>query len=158
MAKNENAGLGMEELQRKALEMDIEERGLALEERRTKKARQIRNHDSNEKTLADGRARDTRVQQACNHRKGGNSHEEFVAGQGDDGSDYAVRDHMYAHDPRGPHRECLRCGAQWKPGDTAADHPTGIGYKEARSWPTKNKPSGAVSYTFPPGRELVDAR
>jgi hypothetical protein len=95
----------------------------------------------------------------CNHKKGGQGMQ-GLKGRGS-GPNYSVIDQSFSHLPGGPVRFCTRCPASWKPGDTRKNHPLGISYEEAMTWPTNNTAGGCVEFSFgavraeDPQRELA---
>lgn len=113
-----------------------------------------RNAEQNERDLRELREMDAARVEQCNHRSGGEGLEALMSGQGSD-ANYAVIKHTY---PWGETRvHCTRCPAEWKPGDKADEHPSGISYKQALMLPTWNKPSGTQLFLIPrkpkgPGR------
>ena len=148
-----------EELEKKRNELEMEDLEDRVVNRRQQKAVNRMNHDSQEQGLASARRDSIAAQKKCTHRKGGID----VRGVRNGGNDpnYAV---MRIRMMDGKiHQHCQRCPATWKPGDTAKNHPTGVGYREAIAWPTDNTMAETAQFRFGAPRqeegkqELVEA-
>lgn len=115
---------------------------------RQRRADRLRQHSTQEETLAANRKRDIVIWKGCTHRKGGKG-DDLVNNRGND-PNYSVVKHQYSLGDWSV--LCTRCFAEWKPGDTAATHPTGISFQTALEWPTDNASSGAVQFRLPDRR------
>jgi hypothetical protein len=137
-----------DELRKKREELELEDLNDRVEQRREQKAVRRMTHDSQEQALAVSRREKDARQRKCAHRKGGVDLKGVREGGND--ANYAVwRIRM----PNGEiWQHCSRCPALWKPGDTAKNHPTGIGYRTAIAWPTDNTMAEAAQFRFPQKR------
>ncbi len=103
-------------------------------------------HAKQEETLRINRARLAGLQKHCTHRKGGKG-DDLVKNSGND-PNYSLIKHLMEWGEQMV--KCTRCTAEWWPGDTAGNHPTGIGYEEALKLPTDNAASGAAQFRIDP--------
>lgn len=138
-------------------ELELEERQLRLEDlryrvqnERNRRELVLRNHKSQQDTIAKINRDIIAKQSVCKHKKGGKNLAGIVNGNS---SDYSVWKHTY---PWGAVEViCSRCGKTWnKPAlalrksDAKAYRVQMEAYNEAINWPTDNEPSGSVLFTF----------
>lgn len=118
------------------------------EQSRARRAERQRMHATQEEALSANRRIDRGVQENCTHMKGGKG-DDLVNNQGDgENGGYSVIKHLHAW---GEWQVlCRRCKAEWWPGDTEDNHPTGIGFKTAVKWPTDNASSGSAQFRVDP--------
>jgi hypothetical protein len=133
-----------EELEKRRNDMELEDLEDRVLERRQKKALGKMTHDAQEAALDAARRQNVAAQKGCTHRKGGVDLKGVRQG-GNDANYAVIRIRM----PDGKiWQHCQRCPATWKPGDTARTHPTGVGYREALSWPSDNTMAEAAQFRF----------
>lgn len=133
-----------EEVQKRKNDLEMEDLEDRVVERRQKKALGKMTHDSQEAALDAARRQNIAAQKGCTHRKGGVDLKGVRQG-GNDANYAVIRIRM----PNGQiWQHCQRCPANWKPGDTAKTHPTGVGYREALSWPSDNTMAEAAQFRF----------
>lgn len=137
--------LDREKLLLEQQQLELEDTREQVEERKRKRAEKKRTRELQEATLAQQWRDRFATMRECNHKKGGKGVNAVVHGQGND-SNYAVVKHQYGNGQ--VWILCQRCLAEWRPGDTAATHPTGIGYREALAFPTDNEMSTSVQFQF----------
>ena len=118
------------------------------EEAVRKRLSRVGQHAEQERTLAEGRAMRDRVQGQCTHLKGGKG-DDLANNNGDgDKGGHSVIKHLAEWGERMV--KCTRCFAEWWPGDTEENHPTGISYATALRFNTDNSPSGAAQFKIDP--------
>jgi hypothetical protein len=143
--------LKLEQLEKTLNLQDIQAR---VDERKMKAENVGQKAITNGQSLKDTFRNQTKAQDRCNHRKGGNGQAGYVGGQGDD-PQYAVMKHTMCNGD--VNIRCMRCGKTWKPPiaddfneredylDAYAD------YKTALNFPTRNSPSGSVQFRYSDG-------
>lgn len=151
-----------DELRRRKDELELENLEYQVDQGRMKRQLAKQKHESNEQALKMQNRADRHNQRVCTHMKRGKADQHnqgFIRGGGDDGADYAK---WVVKMPNGEiWITCSRCGAEWKPGDTAKNHPTGIAYETALKWPTTNTMAETCQFRIPerraedPQRELA---
>lgn len=121
-----------------------EQNEISAMRRRTQRMR----HEDAEQSLEEGRIHQANIQRNCNHLKGGKG-DDLINNKGSD-ANHSIFRHQY---PWGEWSVlCTRCFADWRPGDTAETHPTGIGFEEAFRFSTDNEDSGSAQFLLPPSR------
>ena len=118
-----------------------------------KRLARAQNHAGQEETLRIGREKVAAMQRNCTHRKGGKG-DDLNANQGSD-PNHSVLKHTAEWGET--YVKCTRCTAEWWPGDTAENHPSGTGYAEALRFSTDNAPSGAAQFRVDP-KVVADLR
>jgi hypothetical protein len=103
-------------------------------------------HAQQEETLRINREKLERIQRACTHKKGGKG-DDLVKNKGSD-PNYAVIHHVMEWGEE--YVKCTRCTVEWWPGDTAENHPSGIGYEAALQFSTDNVGGGAAQFRVDP--------
>jgi hypothetical protein len=138
--------------EKKANIVDLNER---LQERQVQRENKLQRSITNGQTLIQLRNIKKQVQNRCNHRKGGNGAEGVIGGQGDD-NQYAVLKHKFANSDTWV--RCLRCGKTWKPPVRTPKYGPPLTeeeyikqyteYQTALQFPTRNVPSGGITFGF----------
>lgn len=115
---------------------------------RSKRAQRQMMHADGEKALSEGRVREAAVQNNCTHLKGGKG-DDLANNQGDgQKGGHSIVKHLHSW---GEWQVlCTRCRADWWPGDTEENHPTGISFATAIKWPTDNSSSGSAQFRIDP--------
>lgn len=164
-AKAELAAIELElkkaELEEKRLGIELSKANLVdsqerLDERKLKRDTQFQRSRTNGETLKLTNAAIKSNQKRCNHKKGGNGQQDYVAGRGDD-PQYCVFRHTFANGDTWVF--CLRCHRQWKPPAKSDFTVDGVfdasGFAEAKAeylramdFTTKNAPSSGVVFNF----------
>lgn len=105
-------------------------------------------HAEQEKGLAEERVRTHDIQLGCTHLKGGKG-DDLANNQGDgENGGHSIVKHLHAW---GEWQVlCTRCRADWWPGDTEENHPSGISFATAIKWPTDNSSSGSAQFRIDP--------
>jgi hypothetical protein len=125
--------------------MELEDAREQIEERRRRRESKKRTRELQEATLRQQHRDANERQRGCNHKKGGKGVNAVIHGQGSD-ANYAFVKHQYGHGQIWV--LCQRCHAEWRPGDTAETHPTGISYAQALAFPTDNEMSTSCQFRF----------
>lgn len=130
--------------------MELEDLTYRVQNERNRREMVMRNHKSQQDTIAKINRDIIAKQSVCKHKKGGKNLAGIVNGNS---SDYSIWKHTY---PWGAVEViCSRCGKTWnKPAialrksDPKAYRAQMEEYNEAINWPTDNEPSGSVLFAF----------
>lgn len=122
-----------------------------LDERQLKRGVLASRSKTNGATIAALAANAKKVQNRCNHKKGGNGIPGYVGGQGND-SNYAVMKHTMCWGDVWV--RCMRCGKTWKPPvekffDTKEEYLKAyVEYQTALEYQTNNSPSSSYQFRY----------
>lgn len=111
-----------------------------------------------EMSLKRDRQNQERIQNACQHRKGGKGTSQMYAGND---ANFAIIVHTLSHGPTIV--VCMRCGKLWEPPQPLTRKATAeeraqyrldyTEYNRALNFPTDNEPSGTTLFAFTPNVE-----
>lgn len=136
-------------------QLQLEEAREVAQGRRDKRLGRQNKIKAIELSLRRGRKGQERIQDACQHRKGGKGTSQMYAGND---PNYAVVTHTLSHGPTIV--VCQRCGKLWEPpaqlpkkatAEQRAQYKIDLGeYRRALNFPTDNEPSGTTLFAFTP--------
>lgn len=118
------------------------------QEMRGRRETRDRRHAKQEETLRINRESLARIQKNCTHQKGGKG-DDLLKNSGND-PNHSVNKHTVEWGET--YVKCTRCRAEWWPGDTAENHPTGVSYEQAMKFSTDNVASGAAQFRIDPAK------
>lgn len=133
--------------------LQLEEARDAAENRKQKRLGRQNKAKAIELSLKRDRAHQKRIQDACQHRKGGKGTAQMYSGND---ANYAIVVHTLSHGPTIV--VCIRCGKIWEPPPPLSKKATTeqraqykvdlVEYRRALNFPTDNEPSGTTLFAF----------